>query len=80
MKSKLTKKEADSFMNSIVDKPSLMDKIKDKISFAFHKHHYVPTGRESYKSLSEWHVQKVKEVECDICGKKSNEYISFMRV
>ncbi len=63
-----------------MEKFSLMDKVRNKISFAFHKHHYVPTGKESYKSLSEWHVQKVKEIECDICGKKRYEYISFMRV
>ncbi len=63
-----------------MEKFSFMDKVRNKLSFAFHKHHFIPTGEETIRHLSEWHIQKVKETECDICGKKSIETISYMRV
>ena len=78
MKSKLTQKEVESFMNAIIDKPTLTERIKKKLGI--HKHNFIPTGNEHYKGLSEWHVQLVKETKCDICGKISDEFISYRRI
>lgn len=78
MKSELTQKKVESFMNAIVDKPTLVERVKKK--FGIHKHLFLPTGKEHYKGVSEWHVQKVRETKCSICGKVQEDFISYMRI
>jgi len=51
-----------------------------KNKFGIHDHNFQPTGKEYFKGVSDWHVMKVKETKCTICGKIQEKAISFIRV